>query len=130
MITISSVYQIKVVVSPIKNPTSSKKMPTVVEGTLKHEFACIVASQVNFSEPNADPIYPYKMKYYQKRNSCIIQNGRSSSSSISFKLCISVYDPCWPLPTGIKEARNHVISKGPCQPKDVNFPADKRNRRF
>ena len=36
-----------------------------------------------------------------------------------------VYDPCCPLPTG-KEAKNHVISKGPCQPKDHNFPADKR----
>ena len=38
-------------------------------------------------------------------------------------------DPCCPLPTG-KEPKNQVISKGPCQPKDHNFPADKRNRRF
>ncbi len=40
-----------------------------------------------------------------------------------------VYDPCCPLPTG-NDARNHVISKGPCQPKDHNFPVDNRNRRF
>ena len=40
-----------------------------------------------------------------------------------------LYDPCCPLPTE-KEAKNHVISQGPYQPKDHSFPADKRNRRF
>ena len=39
------------------------------------------------------------------------------------------YDPRCPLPTG-REARDHVISKGPCQPRDLNFPVDNRNRRF
>ena len=39
------------------------------------------------------------------------------------------YDPSAPLPTG-KESRDHVISKGPCQPKNISFPEDKRKRKF
>ena len=39
------------------------------------------------------------------------------------------YDPSAPLPT-IKELKNHIISKGPCQPRDISFPEDKRKRKF
>ena len=39
------------------------------------------------------------------------------------------YDPSSPLPT-IKELKNHIISKGPCQPRDISFPEDKRKRKF
>ena len=39
------------------------------------------------------------------------------------------YDPRCTLPTG-REARDHVISKRPCGPRDLNFPVDNGNRRF
>lgn len=39
------------------------------------------------------------------------------------------YDPSAPLPTG-KEARDHIISKGQCQPKNISLPDDKRKRKF
>ncbi|CAB4018532.1 zinc finger MYM-type 1-like [Paramuricea clavata] len=39
------------------------------------------------------------------------------------------YDSSAPLPTG-KESRDHVISKGPCQPKNIFFLEDKRKRKF
>ena len=39
------------------------------------------------------------------------------------------FDPCSSWPSG-REAKDHVTRKGFCQPKDVTFPADKRNRRF
>ena len=39
------------------------------------------------------------------------------------------YDPSAPLLTG-KESRDHVISKGPCQPNNIYFPEDKRKRKF
>ena len=39
------------------------------------------------------------------------------------------YEPSCPLPSG-PEARDHVISKGPCLPKDINFPLDNHNLKF
>ena len=39
------------------------------------------------------------------------------------------YDPQTPLPVS-RDAREHVIAKGPCQPKDCEFPKDKNGRKF
>ena len=39
------------------------------------------------------------------------------------------YDPSCPLPSN-REARDHVIARGPCQPIDGHFPKNNNGRRF
>jgi hypothetical protein len=72
-----------------------------------------------------DPKYSHNMKYRAVRKiHALCKMAEAPTDLLNY-----VYDPCCPLPTG-NDARNHVISKGPCQPKDHNFPVDNRNRRF
>ena len=52
-----------------------------------------------------------------------------AEASVPQDLAFYEYEPSCPLPSG-REATDHVISKGPCQPKDINFPLDNRNRKF
>ncbi len=52
-----------------------------------------------------------------------------AEASVPQDLSSYEYEPSCPLPSG-REARDHVISKGPCQPRDINFPLDNRNRKF
>lgn len=60
-------------------------------------------------------------------NYCI--HEKMAAASVPQDLSFYEYDPSCPLPSG-REARDHVISKGPCQPRDINFPLDNRNRKF
>ena len=50
---------------------------------------------------------------------CFLQNKNGGSSFRSYELFIWSF--C---------SRDHVISKGPCQPKNISFPEDKRKRKF
>ena len=52
-----------------------------------------------------------------------------AEASVPQDLSLYEYNPSFPLPSG-REARDHVIRKGPCQPKDINFPLDNRNHKF
>ena len=52
-----------------------------------------------------------------------------AEASVPQDLSSYKYELSRPLPSG-GEARDHVISKGPCQPKDIKFPLDNRNRKF
>lgn len=52
-----------------------------------------------------------------------------AEASVSQDLSSYEYEPFRHLLSG-REARDHVISKGPCQPKDINFPLDNRNHKF
>jgi hypothetical protein len=47
----------------------------------------------------------------------------------SFDISDYDYDPSLPMPSD-RAARNRVIEKGPCQPKDADFPKDKNGRRI
>ena len=51
------------------------------------------------------------------------------AESQSFDLSTYDYDPSSPIPSN-RDARNYVISKGPCQPKDFTFPRNSNGRRF
>ena len=53
------------------------------------------------------------------------QGGETSS------LDLNVYenDPSSVVPSQ-RDARNHAIAKGPCQPQSGYFPKDKNNRKF
>ena len=52
-----------------------------------------------------------------------------TEASVPQDLLFYEYEHSCPLPSR-RETKDHVISKGPCQPKDIIFPLDNWNRKF